>query len=136
MGASRLERVEVITSVERRRRFTDAEKLRYVAECQMPGQSVAKVAKKHGLNEGLIFGWRRAVREGRLGLAQAPAPFGSTALVDATPAASAPFIRVQASTAASATMRLGFPNGVTLELPVETEPQRIAALMQALQAAR
>jgi hypothetical protein len=33
-------------------------------------------------------------------------------------------------------MRIGFPNGVTLELLVETEPQRIAALMQALQPAR
>jgi transposase-like protein len=136
MGASRAERVEVITSVERRRRYSDAEKLRYVAESQMPGQSVAKVAKRHGLNEGLIFGWRRAIREGRLGPAEPPTPPASVALADATTTASAPFIRIQTSAATPATMRIGFPNGVTLELPVETEPQRIAALMQALQAAR
>jgi hypothetical protein len=58
------------------------------------------------------------------------------ALADATPTAAAPFIRIQTSTATPASMRIAFPNGVTLELPVETEPQRIAALMQALQAAR
>ena len=49
------------------RRFrTLEEKLRIVEEASRPGASVAAVARKHGLNANLLFGWRRLHRRGLL----------------------------------------------------------------------
>ena len=57
-------RVEVITSVQRRRRWSVAEKIRLVEEALEPGMSVSFVARKHGLSPSLLFNWRRRMAEG------------------------------------------------------------------------
>jgi transposase-like protein len=41
--------VEVITSVERRRRWSRDEKLRIVAESARPGRTTSRVARDHGI---------------------------------------------------------------------------------------
>jgi len=43
------DRVHVITSVERRRRFTVEQKMRLVEESNRPGMSVSHVARTHGV---------------------------------------------------------------------------------------
>ena len=53
------ERVEVITSVQRRRRWSAAEKMRMVEESLEPGASVSLVARRHGVNPNQLFTWRR-----------------------------------------------------------------------------
>ena len=58
------ERVEVITSVERRRRWSTQEKLRLVAESYRGGVGV--VADQAGLHRSLLQRWRRQVRDGTL----------------------------------------------------------------------
>jgi transposase len=45
-----ISRVEVITSVQRRRRWTAAEKVRLVEEAMQPGMSVSFVARRAGNN--------------------------------------------------------------------------------------
>src|SRR5262249_9110915 len=52
-------RVEIITRPERRRRWSDEEKLRLVAEACRPGNSVSRVAHQHGASASQLFGWRR-----------------------------------------------------------------------------
>jgi transposase len=52
-------RVEIITSPERRRRWSDEEKLQLVAEACQPGNSVSQVARKRGISASQLFGWRR-----------------------------------------------------------------------------
>jgi transposase len=42
-----------------RRQYTLEQKLRIVAEASVPGASVAEVARRHGINANLVFGWRR-----------------------------------------------------------------------------
>jgi len=49
-----------------RRLRTLEEKVRIVEEASRPGASVAAVARKHGLNANLLFGWRRLHRRGLL----------------------------------------------------------------------
>jgi len=44
-----LEKVEVITSRQRRRRWSAAEKMRMVEESLEPGASVSLVARRHGV---------------------------------------------------------------------------------------
>lgn len=58
------ERVEVITSVQRRRHWTAPEKVRLVEETCLPGQSVSLVARRHGLNANQLFTWRRLMERG------------------------------------------------------------------------
>lgn len=45
-----------------RRRHDDDLKQLVLAECAVPGASVAKVAMAHGLNANLVHKWRRDVR--------------------------------------------------------------------------
>lgn len=57
-------KVEVITGVARRRRFSTEFKLAVVAETMQPGMSVSYVARRHGLSPSLVFRWRRLMSEG------------------------------------------------------------------------
>ncbi|MFN7194681.1 MAG: IS66-like element accessory protein TnpA [Rhodospirillales bacterium] len=52
-------RVEVLTGPERRRRWSDDEKAAVLAELAKPGASGAAVARRFGVNRGLIYKWRR-----------------------------------------------------------------------------
>jgi Transposase len=58
--------MEIITGVERRRRWSAAEKLRIVAETEQPGAGIAEVARRHEISRGLLWNWRSQVRRGVL----------------------------------------------------------------------
>ena len=64
-------RVEVITSVERRRRWSTAEKVRLVEEAMQPGQSVSYVARRAGIAPSQLFAWKRRMLEGGAAAVQA-----------------------------------------------------------------
>src|SRR6516165_5570774 len=57
-------KVEVITGVARRRRFTTEQKLSVINETLQPGMSISYVARRHGLSPSLVFRWRRLMSEG------------------------------------------------------------------------
>ena len=57
-------KVEVITGIARRRRFSTDLKLAVVAETMQPGMSISYVARRHGLSPSLVFRWRRLMSEG------------------------------------------------------------------------
>ncbi|GGC74330.1 transposase [Siccirubricoccus deserti] len=63
--------MEIITGVERRRRWRDEEKLRVLAELEEPGSRFNDVARRHDVSRGLLWQWRDAQRRGRL-VAEAP----------------------------------------------------------------
>lgn len=58
--------MEIITGVERRRRWRVADKLRILAELDEPGIRFNDVARRHDLSRGLLWQWRRAHRCGQL----------------------------------------------------------------------
>ena len=60
----RFSRVEVITSVQRRRRWSTAEKVRLVEEAMQPGMSVSFVARQAGVSPSQLFAWKRRMLEG------------------------------------------------------------------------
>ena len=51
--------VEVITSVERRRRWSSSEKERLVAASLEPGAAVSALAREAGLHPTQLYRWRR-----------------------------------------------------------------------------
>ena len=59
-------RIEVVTSVQRRRRWTASEKVRMVEETFAPGMTVSLVARQHGVAPNQLFTWRRLVAQGSL----------------------------------------------------------------------
>jgi len=61
-----IRRIEVITGVGRRRRWTIEAKARIVAESCAGGASVSEVARRHGIRPQQLFGWRHQARAGGL----------------------------------------------------------------------
>ncbi len=68
-----------------RRRHSIAEKRRIVEATLVGGASVARVAREHGVNANLVFGWRRLYQRGLLG-GNAPAAALVPVKVAETPA--------------------------------------------------
>ncbi|MBV8189299.1 MAG: transposase [Alphaproteobacteria bacterium] len=58
--------MEIITGVERRRRWSLEEKLRIVAETEQPGSGIAEIARRYEISRGLLWNWRSQVRRGVL----------------------------------------------------------------------
>jgi transposase len=63
--------IEVITSIQRRRRWAAEEKRAMVEEAEQPGASVSSVARKYGVNPNQLFHWRRLIRQGSLSAVRA-----------------------------------------------------------------
>src|ERR1700722_5966335 len=61
VGASHsaMNRIEVITSVERRRRWSRLEKEGWVAALMEPGANATEVAKQAGIDRSLLYRWRQ-----------------------------------------------------------------------------
>lgn len=57
-------RVQVITSVQRRRRWSTAEKVRLVEEAMQPSMSVSYVARQAGIAPSQLLAWKRRMLEG------------------------------------------------------------------------
>jgi transposase len=99
--------VEVITSVQRRRRWPRAEKERIVAAAMEPGAVASEVARSAGVHVSQLFRWRQQLCEAAPGVpvfspvAIAPGPGAAPAL--ATPGA------VEIEFASGARMRLRGP---------------------------
>lgn len=62
----RTESVEVITTDQRRRRWSTQEKAALVRRTYEPGMSVSLVARQEGVAASLLFQWRKLEREGAL----------------------------------------------------------------------
>jgi transposase len=64
--SARRPRIEVITGVERRRRWSFEQKRAIVLESQLSHASAAAVARKHGIGTGQLYTWRRQLLSSRL----------------------------------------------------------------------
>lgn len=59
-------KVEVVTSVQRRRRWSATEKMEILAEAEQPGMSMSYVARKHGIAASQIFKWKKLKESGAM----------------------------------------------------------------------
>ena len=66
MSSATPTRVEVVTSVQRRRRWTPEQKLEIVKQTNEPGSSVSMVARQFGITAAQLFQWRKAYLQGSL----------------------------------------------------------------------
>jgi transposase len=110
--------IEVITSVQRRRRWSRDEKLRIVAESAQPERTASQVARAHGIAPGQLFTWRRQL------LSEALAGDGFVPVAIANEAAGAACAASAAVGEGAIEIRL--PNGIVIVVRsvVEVEPLR------------
>lgn len=64
--SQQVSRLEVVNT-GRRRRWSDAEKLRIVEESFSRPRYASATSRRYGISTQLLFAWRKAHREGRLG---------------------------------------------------------------------
>ncbi len=73
-GDDRYRRVELITGTPRHMRRSDEERARILAESFEPGANIAAVARRHGVNGGLLHYWRKRARAQALEATATQAP--------------------------------------------------------------
>jgi transposase len=66
MSSATPTRVEVVTSVQHRRRWTPEQKLEIIKQTNEPGSSVSIVARQFGISAAQLFQWRKAYLQGSL----------------------------------------------------------------------
>ena len=66
MPSGRDQQLEVITGVQRRRRWTPEQKLEWVKRSMEPEMLVSLVAREEGITASQLFQWRKAYTEGSL----------------------------------------------------------------------
>ena len=66
MNTNRHTTIEVVTTDQRRRRWSPAEKAELVRRTYEPGMSVSLVARQSGVSASLLFQWRKLERQGAL----------------------------------------------------------------------
>lgn len=110
-------RVEIVTGRERRRRWSDAEKLRIVAEAEEPDACFSHVARRNEVSRGLLWNWRAQVRRGEL-RPEPSAVFVPVRVVDApSPAATQPPREVTAAPSPDPVPRAPIAGRIEVELP-------------------
>jgi transposase len=126
----------VLSSPERRRRWTAAEKARIVEESLAGDASVAEVARRHDVHRNLLDAWRRQARTGTLvrkpGVRMAPDGAGFSRVVVTSDGGILCAPQSDAG-AGRACIEVVLRNGRVLRVPEDALPARVAALADALE---
>ena len=111
--------IEVITSVERRRRWSTAEKERLVAASLERGATVSAIAREAGVHPGQLYGWRRQL----LRRSQPTATFAAVQIA-AEPAA--------AALSTAGLIEVEFTNGTRMRISGAVDPATLCATVAVL----
>ena len=121
--------VTVFSGPERRRRWSDDERLRILAEAFSPGACVAEVCRRHDVSTALIYTWRRKLldagveREAELPEAL-PTPVFAEAVIDEDVMA--------AGAAEHPAMIIDLPRDKRVSVFAAAPPALVAAALKAL----
>ena len=131
--------VEVVTRGERRRSWSDEQKCLIVAEATQPGALVTEVARRWGIGTGLIYTWRRQMRQGELGAmpARAFAELMVTpppAIAEPEPAAAPPEVPAEASVHDPGRIEVFLPCGATVRVGQDVDEAALRRVLSAVRA--
>ena len=118
--------VEVITSVERRRRWSREEKLRIVAESARPDRTASQVARAHGIVPGQLFTWRRQLLAAAIGDWAGESGFVPVRITADAVAAAA------SSTSVAQPIEIRLPSGIVISVGGAVEVEALRRVLTAL----
>ena len=133
--------LEITSGVERRRRWSAADKLWIVAEADEAGSKIAEVARRHEISRSILWTWRKQARAGEL---TASDPLGFLAVVvDTSIAVDAPITASNAPPAASVpadtpsppdqlAITITLANGTRLEISAALSLPALSCIIRAL----
>ena len=113
--------IDVVTSVERRRRWTRAEKERIVAASLEPGAVASEVARAAGIHASQLFRWRQQLCTRAL-----PVTFNPVAVTPEPEGPMAP------PAERAGTIEIKLVGGARMRITGVVEVRMVAALMRAL----
>lgn len=112
-------------SKQRRQLRTNAEKRRIVEEALQGGESVAAVARRHGINANLLFSWRKLYQQGLLEQCREPA---AATLVPVQVAPVKPATRPERT----GVITIELPGEIRLRLEGRVDPETLADVLTVL----
>jgi transposase len=125
----------------KRKKRSAAERLRIVEETLLPGASVARVARSHGINANQVFAWRKLHLAGKLAGRKPAAEMSASRLLPVTVSETATPLIAEASTAPAAIPHVpqSSTSSIHIQLPkaqvrVEggVDPQVLRAVLECL----
>lgn len=118
-------RMEIISGVERRRRWSDEAKLRILAEADQPGVRIGDVARRHDIYPAQIRLWRQT-----FGRFSAPTTFLPVELVEEVG-----LTQVPDTPPAPLVTEISLRNGRCLKVPIDLERRMLSSLIACVEAA-
>jgi transposase len=116
---------------ERRRTWSDEDKLRILAEAVAPEISLASVARRHDLCPQQLYAWRRLFREAaEAAQAETPVVFLPVEVSDASTRPAAPRSRRRPKA-----VEVALIGGRRLRIDPDIDPEALRRLVQALEQA-
>jgi transposase len=123
--------VEAAAPSLKRSRRTREEKRRIVEATFVPGASIARVAREHGVNANQVFQWRHEYRKGSLSVDQQ----AQTRLVPVTVTAepnSVPSSAVAPAVARSGSIHIELPGRAVISVEAGVDPELVRAVLGSL----
>jgi transposase len=118
--------VEVITSVQRRRRWSRAEKERIVAAALEPGAVASEVAREAGIHTSQLFRWRQQFCK------RTPAPVAFNPVVVSPVPEAVPLRLPVPSPDQAGTVDIEFATGGWMRITGSVDASTVSALIKAL----
>ena len=125
-----LQRVEVITGVGRRRRWSDDFKAQVVAESLEPDMVISEVARRHGLKPQQLFSWRNQFRTH----ARVPSAFTPVVLEPQQPDAAKRKVSPARDDGTARDIIEIVVKGTVIRVPVAIDADMLAAVLRAVKA--
>jgi transposase len=144
--SARSQRIEVITRGERRRAWGMEQKREIVIESLQLDARPADVARRHGINTGLLYTWRRQMLAGQLG--EAPRLLPGFARVDMTAPRAAPDlsdsrpgrgtrlaepVSIPVAPSISGVIEITLPSGISLRVGAQVDSRTLRRVLAALE---
>lgn len=129
-------RVEVLGGLERRRRWSQDDKVRIVEETLAPGAKVTEVARRNGVAASVVFTWRRQARTvERVGPCFAPVQIAAAATGEdnAKPQSEDDRRMRSLSTARNGLIEIDLGNRRRIRVDAQVDPEALARVLDVLE---
>jgi transposase len=129
-------RVEVLGGLERRRRWSQDDKVRIVEETLAPGAKVTEVARRNGVAASVVFTWRRQARTvERVGPCFAPVQIAAvvTGEDNAKPQSEDDRRMRSLSTARNGLIEIDLGNRRRIRVDAQVDPEALARVLDVLE---